>query len=104
VNLVQVDAFLHRDRNLVLVVGLKARFVDAKGIGSRDEAGKNERPVRFRGEFMDRVRQVVDQLDCSSRHDRVSRIHHGARNLSRDTLGVCGRQHGQQQKQYARKR
>ena len=72
----QVDAFLCGDRDALLLVGLEARPGDLQAVGSRHQAGKDERAVRLGRVFADGLREVVGQLDCGPGNDRPGGIHH----------------------------
>ena len=59
VDLVQVDAFLRRDRDALLIVALEARLRDMQAIRARHQAGENERAVRFGDELAHLLREIV---------------------------------------------
>ena len=100
VDLVQVDAFLRRHRDALLIVALEARLCDMQAIGTRDEAGENERAVRLGDKFAYLLREIVGQLHRGARNDCARGIHHGSRNLASDTLAVNCRQRCQQTDQH----
>ena len=100
VELVQVDAFLRRHRDALLIVAFEARLYDMQAICTRNEAGENERAVRLGDKFAYLLREIVGQLHRGARNDCARGVHHGSRNLAGNTLAVNCRQRCQQTDQH----